>query len=124
MGQIKPPLLREELMSSRRQLAVDRSLVNEAFNQDYTQGIDLAYTGERLGFRVTVHDGIRTVNTTALSEDPASAFTGRASTWWPGTGGRPATSPPRGAGRRACFWASPPTTSRTSREPATVCSWT
>ncbi|MHC4992220.1 MAG: porin, partial [Planctomycetota bacterium] len=43
-GQFKGPFMREELTSSKRQLAVERSLVNEAFNQDRTQGVELGYT--------------------------------------------------------------------------------
>src|SRR5690606_11755439 len=33
-GQFKAPFLREELVSSTKQLAVERSIVNEFFNQD------------------------------------------------------------------------------------------
>jgi hypothetical protein len=42
-GQFKLPFLREELVSSRYQLAVERSVVNEIFNQDRAQGIELRY---------------------------------------------------------------------------------
>jgi hypothetical protein len=57
-GQFKAPFLREELVSSARQLAVERSLVNETYNQDYTQGIEAGFESDifRAGFMFS--DGI------------------------------------------------------------------
>jgi len=40
-GETKAPFLREELVSSSRQLAVERSYVNEIFTADYVQGFGL-----------------------------------------------------------------------------------
>ncbi|MHC4651930.1 MAG: porin [Planctomycetota bacterium] len=47
MGSMKAPLLREELVDSRYQLAVDRSLVNYLFTGGYTDGIVLDYMGDQ-----------------------------------------------------------------------------
>ena len=44
VGAFKAPWLREELVSSSKQLTVDRSVVNEYFNQDYSKGVELAYS--------------------------------------------------------------------------------
>ncbi len=46
VGAFKAPWLREELVSSSKQLAVDRSVVNEYFNQDFSKGMQLGYTTE------------------------------------------------------------------------------
>jgi hypothetical protein len=59
-GEDKGPFLREEMISSKRQLAVDRSLVNEAFTLDKVQGIGLTWKPhERVTVRGMVHDGLR-----------------------------------------------------------------
>jgi hypothetical protein len=69
MGQFKPPFMREELISSSRQLAVERSLVNEEFNQDRAQGIEAQWAGD--AFRVTAaySDGFASDNTGWQMED-------------------------------------------------------
>ena len=46
VGAFKAPWLREELVSSSKQLTVDRSVVNEYFSQDYSKGIELRYATE------------------------------------------------------------------------------
>jgi hypothetical protein len=56
-GQFKPPFLREELVSSSKQLAVERSLVNEEFNQDRVQGVEYSYTGDQFRVLVAYSDG-------------------------------------------------------------------
>lgn len=58
-GQFKPPFMREELVSSSMQLAADRSLTNEVFNQDWTQGVQLAYEDESWRIRAAFSDGFR-----------------------------------------------------------------
>jgi hypothetical protein len=78
LGQVKPPFLREELMSSSRQLAVDRSLVNEERNQDWAQGVQVAYQGDQVRVAAMFHDGFVTRNTPALMYDTEFALTGRA----------------------------------------------
>lgn len=77
-GQFKPPFLREELISSSRQLAADRSLVNEVFNQDRAQGVELAYSNEHFKAAFMFHDGFNSDNTQALDELTEFAFTARA----------------------------------------------
>ena len=59
-GEDKAPFLREELISSKRQLAVDRSLVNEAFTLDKVQGIGAKWNAhEQVKLAGMVHDGTR-----------------------------------------------------------------
>jgi hypothetical protein len=62
-GQFKLPLLREESVSSKYQLAADRSVTNEVFNQDRSQGVQLAWEGERARLLGALSDGLRTRNT-------------------------------------------------------------
>ena len=58
IGQFKAPWLREELVSSSRQLAVERSIVNEYFNQGYSQGIELSYATDDFKVSGWTGDGI------------------------------------------------------------------
>ncbi len=59
-GEDKDPFLREELVSSAHQLAVERSLVNEVFTMGYVQGIGVDWTpSETIRVRGTLNDGIR-----------------------------------------------------------------
>lgn len=76
-GQFKAPFLREELVSSKRQLAVERSLLNEQFNQDRSQGIELGHEMDNLRYMFMFSDGFGTRNTGATSMDTEYAFTGR-----------------------------------------------
>ena len=62
-GQFKSPFLREELVSSKRQLAVDRSFTNGLFNQGRSQGIQLTYSEENWRTMLSFNDGERTANT-------------------------------------------------------------
>jgi hypothetical protein len=43
VGQFKIPFMREELVSSSRQLAVERSLINENLSVDRSQGVELTW---------------------------------------------------------------------------------
>ncbi|MHC4101541.1 MAG: porin, partial [Planctomycetota bacterium] len=76
-GQCKLNFMREELVSSSSQLAVDRSYVNELYNQDRHQGVQFFWTGDQ--FRVTgaFGDGFGSKNVPAYDPDTAWAFTGR-----------------------------------------------
>lgn len=76
-GQFKPPFMREELVSSARQLAVERSLVNEEFNQGRSQGVELAYNGDLFNAAVMINEGFDRDNTPALAEDTEFAVTAR-----------------------------------------------
>lgn len=76
-GQFKLPFLREENMSSKRQLAVERSLVNEEFNQDRTKGIQVAYEADTWRALGAYGDGFNSDNTAFADNDVRYAFTGR-----------------------------------------------
>ena len=58
-GEDKAPFLREELTSSKRQLAVERSYVNEMFTIDKAQGIGLKWKGETANTHVMINDGYK-----------------------------------------------------------------
>ncbi len=74
VGQFKLPLLREELVSSSRQLAVERSLVNEVFTQDRSQGIELAYATETWRIAGAFSDGLDSENTDFNDSGPSSGL--------------------------------------------------
>ncbi|MCA9290762.1 MAG: hypothetical protein KDA25_06515 [Phycisphaerales bacterium] len=82
VGQFKLPFLREELVSSSAQQAVERSLVNERFNQDFAQGIELGWeANDQWHFAFDFSDGFGSRNTRAASAnttDTEYAFTARA----------------------------------------------
>lgn len=78
-GQFKSPFMLEENTSSKRQLLVERSLINEEFNQDYSQGVELGWTGEQFRVKGMYGDGFNTLNTSALTRvSEWGAVTGRA----------------------------------------------
>lgn len=56
-GRDKAPVMREEVISSKLQLAVDRSLVNYLFSPEYVEGVALGYTNQALRFSVMFNDG-------------------------------------------------------------------
>ena len=76
-GQFKLPFMREELVSSGRQLAADRSLINARFSQRRAQGIQLGYTAGQFNAKIMYHDGARTRNSQALRYDTEFAVTSR-----------------------------------------------
>ncbi|MCA9284287.1 MAG: hypothetical protein KDA22_03665 [Phycisphaerales bacterium] len=57
-GQYKLPLLREELVSSTKQLLIERSTVNEVFGGGRSQGIEVGMQSDWFRFMVDYHDGI------------------------------------------------------------------
>jgi len=63
-GQFKPPFLREELVSSVSQLAVERTLVNDAFSAGRAQGLRLGWQDEQLKVEAFYGDTLR-ANATA-----------------------------------------------------------
>jgi len=71
VGQFKPGVLREELVSSKQQLAAERSATNETFNQDYTQGVELGFGGDNWRAAVSLNDGFNTDNTAFNSASEA-----------------------------------------------------
>lgn len=77
-GQFKPGLVREENMSSSKQLSFDRSAVNETINQDFTQGVELIVTKDDWRAFLSFNDGITTDNTFFTSASEADfGFTAR-----------------------------------------------
>lgn len=76
-GQFKLPFAREELVSSTRQLAVDRSNLNEVINQGRSQGVQVSWTGEQFRAAGAFSDGFNSANSD-FDEDPSDfALTGR-----------------------------------------------
>jgi hypothetical protein len=72
-GQWKDNVYHEETISSSKQLAVDRSLLNELIaggQTDYVQGVSFIYAPKESPFRAEVafHDGLDTDNTNFLDK--------------------------------------------------------
>lgn len=60
LGQFKAPYLQEDTVSSRRQLAVERSLISGYFAQAFDRGIQLQFQQESFRLRAWTGNGIRT----------------------------------------------------------------
>lgn len=73
-GQFKLPLLREELVSDDRQLAVERSVTNYVFTQGYSQGIMLDYETETWRVAGAFSDGLDSANTAYTNNQTAAWF--------------------------------------------------
>lgn len=58
-GQFKAPFLREELVSSSSQLAVERSVVNDAFTTKFSQGIQVEWEQDMFRLQAFYGDGLR-----------------------------------------------------------------
>lgn len=76
-GQFKAPFMREELVSSKYQLAVDRSVLNEEFNQGRSQGIELSYRADWFSGYFAFTDGFASANTNFQADPADFALTGR-----------------------------------------------
>ncbi len=88
-GQFKLPFNREELISPAKQLAVERSLINESLNLGRSQGIEITFANQTnrasLAFSDAGDDqiggfgivGTTPQNTRALGQDTEFTFTGR-----------------------------------------------
>lgn len=63
VGQFKQGLIREENVSSSKQLAAERSAVNETFNQHFSQGVEAHFGGDNWRGLVGFTDGQRTAST-------------------------------------------------------------
>jgi phosphate-selective porin len=59
-GQFKTPWMREELVDSSQQLAVERSTINEFYNQDRAVGLMVDYATDSWNFAVSYNNGQRT----------------------------------------------------------------
>ncbi len=66
-GQFTAPFTREELVSSSRQLAVDRSVVNNAFTWTRTQGIMVGYRNDTFKIDAMYNEGPNNLNSNALA---------------------------------------------------------
>jgi len=58
VGTFKTPVLREELIDARFQLAVERSLTNYIYTAGYTDGIMIEYRGDKFHFLGSYNNGI------------------------------------------------------------------
>ncbi|MCH8260316.1 MAG: hypothetical protein IIC46_08925 [Planctomycetes bacterium] len=76
-GTMKTPFLREELVDSRYQLAVERSALNYLFTTGRADGISLDWMGDQFHFTTMFSDGARTGQTVWATPDTDFAFTGR-----------------------------------------------
>ncbi|MBX3322552.1 MAG: hypothetical protein KF757_06135 [Phycisphaeraceae bacterium] len=77
-GQFKLPIIAEELIEREFQLAADRSMANEFFNQDYSQGLMFGYMTDSFAVYAAFSDGIASRNTAFNSAAEADwALTGR-----------------------------------------------
>ncbi|MCH8212344.1 MAG: hypothetical protein IIB99_13360 [Planctomycetes bacterium] len=77
-GTMKAPLLREELVDSRYQLAVERSALNYIYTGGRVDGIALDWMGDQFHITGAFSDGIRTGQTVWATPTTDFAFTGRA----------------------------------------------
>lgn len=79
IGQFKPSFLREELLSSKRMLAVERSVVNDnaVWNQDRSLGVEVAYGDDDVHINLMLHEGFNEDRRVALNEDTEYAIAGR-----------------------------------------------
>jgi len=76
-GQFKPMLLREEAVSARRLLGVERSQVNNVFTAGVAQGVQFMYEAERWRVATSIIDGFGSRNTAWNAEDSEFAGTAR-----------------------------------------------
>jgi len=77
-GQFKPMYLREESVSSKKLLGVERSQVNAEFTAGTAQGVQAAYAADQWRVFASFIDGLQTANTAWSNEDTEYAFTSRA----------------------------------------------
>ncbi len=76
-GQMKAPYLREELLSSTRLMAIERSLVNSIFTAGTVQGIQVLWEGDTVHAAAMFHDGPGSANTPWQIEDTEGAVSAR-----------------------------------------------
>ncbi len=77
IGQFRPPLTRESVVSTFRTTAVERSLAHGAIEISRTQGIEIGWEGESAAVRGMFHDGDGNANSPALDADTEFAVSGR-----------------------------------------------
>jgi hypothetical protein len=76
VGQFKSAMLREWIVSSRDQLAVERSIMSSLFSTGWTQGLELDWTGESLRAMVSYNDGANNANIGSISGTNVLGVTG------------------------------------------------
>lgn len=76
-GTMKAPLLREELVDSRYQLAVERSALNYLYTGGRADGVTLDWMGDQFHIAGMFSDGMNTGQTVWATPDTDFAFTGR-----------------------------------------------
>ncbi|MFO0828003.1 MAG: porin [Phycisphaerales bacterium] len=72
-GQFKAPFLREELVSSAAQLAVERSLLNDVFSTKFSQGVQLEWEQEMFKLQGFYGDGLRANATSPVTNAAIAA---------------------------------------------------
>jgi hypothetical protein len=77
MGTVKAPVLREELVDARNQLAMERSLVNYLFTGGYTDAIVLDYMGDQFHVTGAYSDGANRGGSSWDTPDTDFAFSVR-----------------------------------------------
>ena len=80
-GQFKPAFLREELVSSSRQLAVERSYVNELVTAGKSQGLELQYGTDSFNAKFGFTDGLARDDDGTQGERQNTNFTADGSEW-------------------------------------------
>jgi phosphate-selective porin OprO/OprP len=90
VGQFKSPFLREWLVSSKYQLAVERSIASALFNTGWTQGIQANWNNDNLRAMVSYNDGANNANLGSISgsnvNDGAFTNSGAGFVQWAFTG--------------------------------------
>ena len=76
-GQFKANFLRENIVSSSKQLSVDRSMLDNAFTYGWTQGFEFGWKNDDVKLLVQYTDGPNQNNTAAL-QDSVDAWVARA----------------------------------------------
>lgn len=61
-GQFKSPFMREELLSDKYQLVIDRSNMNTVFSQDRVQGVEGSYRNDNINLALEFSDGFISKN--------------------------------------------------------------
>lgn len=79
VGKMKLPFLRQELLSSKRQLAVDRGLSTEFFTLNFAEQVQVQVpVGDNAKFALAYSDGGNTESSSDTAITTEYAFTGRA----------------------------------------------
>lgn len=76
-GQTKVPFMREEMVGSRYQMAVERANYNEFFTADYSQGVMVEGTYDHFGWKAMVHDGREGANVDWSADSTDIGLAGR-----------------------------------------------